>query len=90
MASKERQLLEEISDGKTTWAPADTSEENRERFDQVEAVKLTAILDRLIADDFVGGYITHKESYSGKRRIDRVLVNKGLTFKGQDKSQWPA
>jgi hypothetical protein len=89
MASKERQLLEEISNGKTTWAPPDTTEEARERFDQVEADNLTAILDRLIAGDFIGGYITHKESYSSKHRIDRVLVNKGLTFKGQDKSQWP-
>jgi hypothetical protein len=89
MASKERQLLEEISNGKTTWAPADNTEEARERFDQVEADNLMAILNNLIAGDFIGGYTTHKESYSGKRRIDRVLVNKGFTFKGQDKSQWP-
>lgn len=46
-------------------------------------------LDRLIALGFIGNYRAHVESYTGKRRIDRILITEGLTFKGQDKSSWP-
>jgi hypothetical protein len=70
--------------------PADDTEEARERFDQIEADDLTETLDSLIADDFIGEYTTHEETFSGKRRIDGVLITKGLTFKGQDKEQWPS
>jgi hypothetical protein len=89
MASREREALEEISNGRTTWAPKDTSEAARESFDKVEATESMEVLDRLIAADFIGDYTTHEESHSGKRRLDRILITKGLTFKGQDKSQWP-
>ena len=40
-------------------------------------------------DDFIGDYDEHTESWSGGRHIDRVYIKGGLTFKGQDKSQWP-
>lgn len=89
MPSRERELLEEISNGKLSWGPADNAEEARERFDKVEAPEITDTLDNLIDDDFIGDYTTHKESYSGKSRTDRILITNGLTFKGQDKSQWP-
>ncbi len=89
MASREREVLEEINSGRTTWAPKDNSDAGRERFHKVEVPELMEVLDTLIDDDFIGGYTTHQESHSGKRRLDRVLMTKGLTFKGQDKSQWP-
>jgi hypothetical protein len=89
MPSKERELLEEISNGKMSWGPSDHTEAADERFDKVEATQITNALDNLIADDFIGDYSTHRESYNGKRRTDRILITKGLTFNGQDKSQWP-
>lgn len=89
MASRERELLQEISNGKMSWGPLETSEAARERFDKIEAPQVTDTLDNLIADDFIGDYTTHQESYSGKSRTDRILITKGLTLKGQDQSQWP-
>lgn len=89
MASRQWEVLEQISSGKMTWAPKDTSEAARESFDKIEGPELIDILNRLKAHDFIGDYITHRESTSGKRRMDRVLITKGLTLKGQDKSQWP-
>ena len=89
MASKEHQLLEQIFNGKISWGPTDTSENAREYFDQVQCPELIETLDLLVANDFIGDYTTHEESHSGKRRIDRVHITKGLTFKGQDKSEWP-
>jgi hypothetical protein len=89
MPSKERELLEQISNGKMSWGPSDNSEAARERFDAVEVEVLMEVLDKLIADDFIGNYKTHNESHSGKGRVDRVHITQGLTFKGQDKTQWP-
>lgn len=89
MASRERELLEEISNGKTTWGPVDNSPDAHERF-QAEAKDLMEILDGLIANRFIGKYISKRESYSGKRHIVRVLITKGLTFKGQNKDEWPS
>lgn len=59
-----------------------------EKFDK-DARYLMDSLDRLIALGFIGNYRAHVESYTGKRRIDRILITEGLTFKGQDKSSWP-
>ena len=89
MGSRERELLEEISNGKMSWGPSDNTEASCERFDKVEAPQITDTLDNLIADDFVGDYTTHQESHSGKSRTDRILITRGLCLKGQDKSQWP-
>ena len=87
--SKERKVLEYISAGNLAWAPADNSEDAADGFDK-EARRLIDSLDRLIAQGFIRNYRAHVESHSGKRRIDRVLITEGLTFKGQDKSTWPA
>jgi hypothetical protein len=46
-------------------------------------------LASLQADDFIGDYDEHTESWSGGRNIDRIYIKGGLTFKGQDESQWP-
>ena len=89
MTSRARQVLEQISKGKTTWGPADNSAEAHERF-QSEAEDLMEILDNLKAYDFIGDYTFKRESYSGKRHIVRVLITKGLTFRGQDENQWPS
>jgi hypothetical protein len=88
MASRERGVLEQINNGKMSWGPSDNSPEAHERF-QAEAEDLLEILDGLIAGDFIGDYTFKRESYSSNRHIVRVHVTKGLTFKGQDKSQWP-
>lgn len=87
--SRERDMLEEISNGKMSWGPADNSEEALDRFDAVEAPEITDTLDSLISDDYLGDYRTHQESYSGKQRTDRILITEGLTEKGQDRNLWP-
>ena len=85
---KERELLERISIGETVWAPVDNSEDSLQRFD-AEARDLMDTLDNLIHAGLIGNYRAHVESYTGKRLIDRLLITEGLTFQGQDKSQWP-
>jgi hypothetical protein len=89
MASRERQVLEQISTGKMTWGPADNSDDAHERF-QAEAKELMRVLDRLVATGFIGKYTSKTESYSGKRHLVRIAITHGLTFKGQDKNQWPS
>jgi hypothetical protein len=88
MASKERELLEEISNDKLSWGAADNSLQTLERFQSI-AEDLKDTLASLQADDFIGDSDDHTESWSGRHYIDRVYVKSGLTFKGQDKSQWP-
>jgi hypothetical protein len=88
MASKERELLEQIGSGKMRWGPVDRSTEARERF-QSEAEDLMEILDNLITDGFIGDYTFKRESYSGNQHIVRVAVKEGLTLKGQDRREWP-
>jgi hypothetical protein len=86
--SVEREILEYISAGNLAWAPADNSDEAADHFNE-KARRLMESLDRLIGHGFIGNYRAHVESYSGKRRIDRILITEGLTFKGQDRSTWP-
>lgn len=88
MASKERELLEQISNGTTSWGPTDNSNEALERFQSV-AEDLKDTLASLQLDDFIGDYDDHTESWSGGRNIDRVYIKSGLTLKGQDRNQWP-
>ena len=59
-----------------------------ERFQSV-AEDLKHTLASLQLDDFIGDCDDHAESWSGGRHIDRVYIKSGLTFKGQDKTQWP-
>jgi hypothetical protein len=89
MASKERELLEEIANGTMSWGPSDTSFAAHEKF-KAELPELTDALDWLVSEDYIGGYDdSHTESYTGKGYHDRVLITGGLTFKGQDRSTWP-
>ena len=88
MASKERELLEKISNGEMSWGPENGSREALERF-QVEAEDLKATLASLRASDFIGDYSEHSEQWSGHRNIDRIYIKGGLTLKGQDREQWP-
>jgi len=88
MPSKERELLERISNGEMSFGPKDQSGEALERF-QVEAESIMEELDWLIANGFIGDYRPHNESHTSERFIDRILITEGLTFKGQDKKQWP-
>ena len=79
MASKERELLEQISNGTMSWGPTDNSIEALERFQSV-AEDLKDTLENLQLDDFIGNYDEHPESWSGHRYIDRVYIKGGLTF----------
>jgi hypothetical protein len=86
--SKERELLEQISRGQTSWKPIDDAPNALETF-QHEAERLKATLQNLHADDLIDGYDEHRESRTSHGYIDLVYVKGGLTLKGQDTSQWP-
>lgn len=85
--SKERELLERISQREMAFGPRDNTPLASEQF-QAEAQEIIDSLNWLVAEDFIGGYEPHEESHT-KGDIDRILITGGLTFKGQDKSQWP-
>ena len=89
MPSKERELLEQIKNGKTSWSPRDATIESYERF-KAELADLTDTLDSLVSESYIGGYdVSHTESHTGKRYHDSVRITHGLTLKGQDRTQWP-
>jgi hypothetical protein len=89
MPSKEREVLEQIANGRMSWAPDGTNEADYEKF-EAELTDLTDALDWLVSNDYIGGYDdSHTESHTRNRYRDRVLITAGLTFKGQDRSTWP-
>jgi hypothetical protein len=88
MPSKERVLLERISQGKMSFAPSDRSTHTLERF-QVQAEQIMESLDWLVENGFIGDYKAHNESHTRERFVDRIVITAGLTSKGKDKSQWP-
>jgi len=88
MTIKPRELLEQINEGHTSWAPEENTETDLKAF-QARAVDLIEALKFLVAADYIGTYKTHTESTTSKRYIDRVYITGGLTLKGQDKALWP-
>ena len=84
--SKQRQILEQISNGKMSWAPAGMTDSDYQHF-EAELPDLTDALDWLVSEDYIGGYnASHTESFTGNNYHDRVLITGGLTFKGQDRT----
>lgn len=71
------ELLREVSGGRTVFVPKSNSAEDMSAF-QVLAEELIELGDT----DYLSGCRTHRESHTGKRQIDRVVVA-GITAKGR-------
>jgi hypothetical protein len=73
-----RSLLEEVKAGTISFRPA--SEKETDMWDFQPIAKL---LDYANSEGFLESYLPHKESGTGNRWYDLVLVKGGLSHKGE-------
>lgn len=74
-----RSVLEEVRDGRTSFEPVGTGEQEMREFQPI--AKMLAYANR---QGFLENFVPHKESQTGNDWYDLVVVSGGLTFEGEE------
>lgn len=73
-----RAILQEVADGTTAFKPKNSSNQGMQNFQPI--AKVLAYADR---QGFLESFIPHKESSTGNRWYDLVMVPSGLPYEGE-------
>lgn len=80
-----RTFLQEIADGTTAFKPKSPSQQDMQDFQPI--AKVLAYADR---QGLLEGFVPHKESSTGNRWYDLVMVSGGLSYEGTQFLATPA